>query len=50
MNHILLITTSYPDENEGAAAAGTFVRDFAQALSATQNVTVIAPSETARTE
>ncbi|MDS4032261.1 MAG: glycosyltransferase [Candidatus Contendobacter sp.] len=45
MNHILLITTSYPDESEGAAAAGTFVQDFAQALSATTQVTVIAPGE-----
>jgi glycosyltransferase involved in cell wall biosynthesis len=48
MNHLLLITTSYPDESEGAAAAGTFVQDFAQALSTTMAVTVIAPGETAR--
>lgn len=49
MNHILIITTSYPDESEGAAAAGIFVRDFAHALSSTLNVTIIAPGETART-
>lgn len=48
MNHILLITTSYPGENEGAAAAGTFVRDFAQALSTLTKVTVIAPGEITR--
>lgn len=48
MNHLLLITTSYPDENEGAAAAGTFVRDFAQALSTLTKITVIAPGETTR--
>ncbi len=48
MNHVLLITTSYPDESEGAAAAGTFVRDFAQALSSLVKVTVVAPGEIAR--
>lgn len=48
MNHILLITTSYPDESEGAAAAGTFVHDFAQALSTLMKVTVIAPGKIAR--
>ena len=43
MNHLLLITTSYPDGSEGPAAAGTFVQDFAQELSVTAQVTVIAP-------
>ena len=27
---MLLVTTSYPDENEGSAGAGVFVRDFAE--------------------
>ncbi|MFO1423612.1 MAG: glycosyltransferase [Candidatus Competibacteraceae bacterium] len=48
MNHLLLVTTSYPDESEGAAAAGTFVRDFAQALLTTLNVIVITPGKTTR--
>lgn len=48
MNHILLVTTSYPDESEGAAAAGTFVHDFAHALSTVASVTVVAPGDTAR--
>lgn len=49
MTHILLITTSYPDQSAGAAAAGTFVQDFAQALSAViHQVTVIAPGDKAR--
>lgn len=47
MNHILLITTSYPDKSEGAAAAGSFVQDFAQALSSRVRVTVIAPGNVA---
>lgn len=49
MPHILLITTSYPDENEGAAAAGTFVKDFAQALADQASVTVVAPGQVANT-
>jgi glycosyltransferase involved in cell wall biosynthesis len=49
MTHILLITTSYPDENEGAAAAGSFVQDFAQALANDARVTVIAPGQVAHT-
>jgi glycosyltransferase involved in cell wall biosynthesis len=49
MNHLLLITTSYPDESEGAAAAGTFVRDFAHALSAAARVTVVAPGAKTQT-
>ncbi|KAB2933383.1 MAG: glycosyltransferase [Candidatus Contendobacter sp.] len=49
MNHILLITTSYPDESEGAAAAGTFVQDFAHALSAAAQVTVVAPGAKTQT-
>lgn len=49
MNHLLLITTSYPDESEGAAAAGTFVRDFAHALAAAARVTVVAPGAKTQT-
>ena len=44
MNHILVVTTSYPDKNEGAAAAGAFVQDFAQAMSTSAKVSVIAPA------
>jgi len=40
---ILLVTTSYPDGDEGAAAAGSFVRDFARALALRAAVTVVAP-------
>jgi hypothetical protein len=29
---LLIVTTSYPDDSDGAAAAGVFVRDFALAL------------------
>ena len=50
MSHILLTTTSYPDENEGAAAAGSFVQDFAQALSARAAVSVVAPGRITRME
>lgn len=32
MKSLLLVTTSYPVQGEGEAAAGTFVRDFAHAL------------------
>ncbi len=32
MKRVLIVTTSYPDQNEGKAAAGVFVRDFAIAL------------------
>lgn len=45
MRRILLITTSYPDQGEGEAAAGTFVRDFAIALvEGGMEVQVVAPS------
>lgn len=30
MTKLLIVTTSYPDENEGHAAAGIFVRNFAE--------------------
>lgn len=48
MNSLLLVTTSYPDDSEGAAAAGTFVQDFAHALSRVMRVIVVAPGETTR--
>ena len=52
MKRILLVTTSYPDQSEGEAAAGVFVRDFARALvAAGVAVEVIAPaSENSRRE
>lgn len=48
MKRLLLVTTSYPDQNEGAAAAGSFVADFAAEL-VRQNVavTVVAPARAA---
>lgn len=30
MTRLLIVTTSYPDEDDGSAAAGVFVRDFAE--------------------
>lgn len=50
---ILLITTSYPENNEGAAAAGVFVADFARSLlNLGHSPAVIAPGvdSTARIE
>lgn len=42
---LLLITTSFPSANEGSAAAGLFVRDFAEALQRQgADVEVIAPA------
>lgn len=47
--NILIATTSYPDENEGAAAAGVFVRDFALALHGEGvEVSVVAPGLASR--
>lgn len=53
MNHLLLITTSYPDTSitPGRDAAGSFVADIAEALADLCRVTVIAPSyQASRTE
>jgi glycosyltransferase involved in cell wall biosynthesis len=52
MNHILLVTTSFPDVAfaKGQEAAGTFVYDFAQALAKQVKVTVVAPSLSAGVE
>jgi glycosyltransferase involved in cell wall biosynthesis len=44
MLHIALLSTSYPDQQLGSEAAGSFVEDFAHALSERARVTVIAAS------
>lgn len=44
MQHIALITTSYPDHAPGIEAAGSFVEDFARELSRHIRVTVVAAS------
>lgn len=46
MKRLLIVTTSYPDFNQGQAAAGIFVQDFATEL-ARQGIAVdvVAPSE-----
>ena len=43
MTHIAIVTTSFPTDNSGAEAAGTFVADFADELSSRAEVTVLAP-------
>lgn len=43
MKHIAIISTSYPTEQDGSEAAGSFVADFAATLSEKLRVTVIAP-------
>lgn len=48
MRHICLITTSYPDTVPGTEAAGSFVEDFARALSAHVRVTVVAAASVTR--
>jgi glycosyltransferase involved in cell wall biosynthesis len=50
MPHIALVTTSYPTTHDGSEAAGSFVADFAQALAARAQVTLIAPSLSAEIE
>ncbi len=50
MPHIALVTTSYPTSHDGSEAAGSFVADFAEALTAYAQVTVIAPSLSAEVE
>lgn len=48
---LLLVTTSYPDDNEGAAAAGSFVADFAHALvTHGAETTIVAPAAVDGTE
>lgn len=41
--HLLLITTSFPDNQPGSEAAGSFVADFAGALSEHVDVTIVTP-------
>lgn len=44
---LLIITTSFPDGNEGAAAAGMFVVDFARTLvEKGHKVSVVTPAKT----
>jgi len=43
MTHIVIISTSFPLDNSGAEAAGSFVADFVQELSKHVQVTVLAP-------
>ncbi len=50
MEHILLLTTSFPDERLGSEAAGSFVADFAEELTQHCRVTVLAPSTRAHVE
>jgi len=50
MNHIVLLTTSYPDGVPGAEAAGSFVADFAAELSRHTRVTVLAAGARDATE
>jgi glycosyltransferase involved in cell wall biosynthesis len=45
VRRILLVTTSYPEKNDGAAAAGVFIRDFAHTLARLGiQVDVVTPS------
>ncbi len=50
MEHIILLTTSFPDERLGSEAAGSFVADFAEELTQRCRVTVLAPSSRANVE
>lgn len=43
MNHVALVTTSFPGNEPGSEAAGSFVADFADELSRHCRVTVVAP-------
>lgn len=50
MQHIVLLTTSFPDQQPGSEAAGSFVADFAEELCQYVSVTVLAPSTRASTD
>ena len=50
MNHLLIITSSYPIDCTGSSAAGSFVSDVATALSKNCQISVIAPGNEGRTE
>jgi glycosyltransferase involved in cell wall biosynthesis len=43
MKHVVVVTTSFPENKAGAEAAGSFVADFSKALSRHCRVTVLAP-------
>lgn len=45
MQHVALITTSYPERQAGSEAAGSFVEDFARELASRVRVTVVAASD-----
>lgn len=44
MKHVVVVTTSFPENHSGAEAAGSFVADFAKVLSRHCRVTVLAPA------
>ena len=44
INHVLVVSSSYPISNDGSGAAGTFVHDFALELRNFVKVTILAPS------
>jgi len=46
VNTVLLISTSYPQSEDGSESAGSFVRDFAVELAQTKKVLVLAPVAT----
>lgn len=48
--HLLLITTSYPWVADGRKSAGSFVADFAEALTDHLEVSVVAPGPADRVE
>lgn len=43
LRHIVLLTTSYPVDDDGSEAAGSFVVDFVMALAEKIKITVVAP-------
>lgn len=49
MQHIVMVSTSYPVSGDGQEAAGTFVADFAAELAQRVRVTVLAPALQTRT-
>ena len=50
MTHIVVITTSFPHNNSGDEAAGTFVADFVEELASHVQVTVLAPGNETKLE
>ena len=47
-NHLLLITTSFPDNQPGSEVAGFFVTDFTESLALYKEITVIIPAHNHR--